>query len=129
MSDEFIQFRFPCAECIVRAACKNKPTNIDDLYMGYNKSCLTIPKLKDKKSYHKMLVECWINLGYDLFDKPEGYINKVPFSYIRAIHQMASIMQYMVNSTSWREGTLYSFDKTDINEKLKSINKLTNEGK
>lgn len=131
MSDEFIQFNFPCSDCIVRAACKNKPTEKGDLYIGYDNPCLALPNLKDK-SYHKMLIECWANLGHDLLntvkksEEPEGINkdNKVPSTYIRAMHQMTSIIQYMVNSTSWREGALYPFDKIDINEKLKSINKL-----
>jgi len=126
MSDKFIQFRFPCTDCLVRAACKNKPTEKDDLYIGNGKTCLTLPKL-NHKSYHKMLIECWANFGFDLLDnvqkreEPAGVNkdNNIPSGYVRAMHQMASTLQYMVNSTSWSEGKLFPFDKYEINEKLK----------
>ena len=125
MSDKFIQFVFPCTECIVRAACKNKP-NKKDLYGGNGKPCLALPKVKDK-SYHKMLIECWANLGFDILnhisklEHPMGVNkdNQVPASYIRAMYQMSKVIEYMVNSTSWREGKLLPFDKMELDEKLK----------
>lgn len=127
MSNEFIQFTFPCTDCIVRAACKNKPTAKEDLYSGISRPCLALPSYKEDKSYHKMLVECWANLGWTILEaiqkreEPPGTNkdNKVPSSYIRAMHQMASTIQYMVNSTSWHEGKLLPFDQWEINEKLK----------
>lgn len=126
MSDEFIQFTFPCGECIVRAACKDKPTAKEDLYGPAGKLCLALPKIKDK-SYHKMLIECWANLGFNLLNHvsklelPIGVNkdNQVPSSYIRAMHQMTKAIGYMVNSTSWREGKLLPFDKMELDEKLK----------
>ena len=125
MSDEFIQFNFPCTDCIVRAACKNKP-NKKDLYRGGSIPCLALPNVKDK-SYHKMLIECWANLGCSILNHvsklelPIGVNkdNQVPASYIRAMHQMTKAIGYMVNSTSWREGQLLPFDKMEIDEKLK----------
>ena len=126
MSDQFIQFAFPCADCIVRASCKDKPIKKKDLYRSVGKPCLTLPAITDK-SYHKMLIECWINLGFDLLEnvqKREGIEgvntdNQVPSSYIRAMHQMANALQYMINSASWREGKLLPFDKFEVNQKLK----------
>lgn len=126
MSDEFIQFDFPCSDCIVRAACKYKPTAKDDLYGGAGLPCLALPMVKEK-SYHKMLIECWANLGFDLLQNVQkrnstakiNIDNKVPSAYIQAMHQMASTIQYMVNSTSWHEGKLLPFDQWEINKKLK----------
>ena len=125
MSDEFIQFNFPCTDCIVRAACKYQPSK-KDLYRRGSIPCLALPKVEDK-SYHKMLIECWANLGFNILNHvsklelPIGVNkdNQVPASYIRAMHQMTKAIGYMVNSTSWREGQLLPFDKMEIDEKLK----------
>lgn len=126
MSDEFIQFDFPCSDCIIRAACKYKPTAKDDLYGRAGLPCLALPFVKEK-SYHKMLIECWANLGFDLLNHvsklefPIGVNkdNQVPSSYIRAMQQMTKAIGYMVNSASWREGELFPFDKLEIDKKLK----------
>jgi len=128
MSQEFVQFTFPCSDCIVRAACKDQERlTVKDLYNTKSAKCLTIPKLEDDKSYHKVLMECMANLFKDIMgsvQKDEDPIgvnkeNKLPYRYVTLFYQMACAMQYMVNSTSWKIGELKDFDRDEINRKLK----------
>ena len=70
MSAEFIQFIFPCKECLVRAACKEKPDNVAEKKVLFNDNsdprCLAVPKLPLDVTYHKGVLECWAVLGSEL---------------------------------------------------------------
>ena len=73
MSENFVQFIFPCKDCLVRAACKENPDNeaIKHLYKDNRHRCLAVPKLPPNVSYHKGLLECMANLGAELINAVE----------------------------------------------------------
>ncbi len=138
MSEEFIEFRFPCPECLVRAACQQKgrlpkaekKLTEDDLYDAKDSACITVPSYNfDKKSYEKMFMECMANMnkrmmnsvGNNENDDGSNATTGVPMEYIRLFQIMSEAMQYIVNSTSWETGKLQKFDKDEINGKLKRI--------
>ncbi len=131
MSKEFVQFTFPCSTCLVQAACKDKPVKKEDLYDAVKScKCLTLPAFDPTSmTYHKMMMECYSNFGPDLMNhvqksySPSGVEthNSIPVRFMQIMIQMTAVMQYMVNSTSWREGDLKAFDKHEINLKLKGL--------
>jgi len=131
MSEEFIQYYFPCNECLVQAACKDRDniSSVKNHIKGINHSLpsLGIPKFEEGKSYPKGLLECWANIVKDIMDRVsrEDINNgrkttkdQMPTQYVHVMIDVAAIMCYMVNSTSWREGELFDFDRDEIKRKL-----------
>lgn len=134
MSSEFIQFQFPCTDCIVRAACKEKPKDerLKHLLIRQNTiPCLALPRIfPELKPYQKGLVECWANIGVDILcrmhktEDPKTSTeinNNIPMQYLILMGQMSYILQWIINSTSWEEGSLKQFDRDEINRKLKVL--------
>ena len=132
MSKKFIEFRFPCGECLVQAACKEKAIGkIDELLRHNDLPCLTIPRYNPNEiAYHKVLLECWANMGRDVIghmskmEEPETKtekVNNIPMQYFTVISRIVGVLTYMVNSKSWVEGQLYSFDYYEIKSKLSRI--------
>jgi hypothetical protein len=131
-SSEFVQFNFPCADCLVRAACKEQPKNevIKHLYDKNAPRCLAIPELPPDVAYIKGLLECWANLGATIINNMQKSEDphtsmethsKIPMQYIMLMGQMAYLFQWIVNSTSWDLGILQGFDKQEIRIKCKGI--------
>ena len=132
MSSNFVQFNFPCKDCLVLAACKDKPNDetIKHLFDAHNPRCLTIPKFPSKVAYSKGLLECWANLGVGITNNmrktedPQTCSetnNNIPMQYIILLGQIANLMQWVVNSTSWDEGVLRDFDHAEVKRKCKTI--------
>lgn len=134
MSNEFVQFIFPCTECLVRAACKDKVKNNDNntihLYDNVNPRCLAVPKLSQDVTYMKGLIECCINLGTSIQNsmrKTEDphtcreTNNNIPMQYVILMGQIAYLLQWIINSQSWSDGILHEFDRIEIKNKLKAI--------
>ena len=131
MSEEFIQYMFPCHECLVQAMCKEYDGIKKDLKdIGENVPSLAVPIFdQTKKSYHKGLMECWANMGRSIMNKvskweePIGHQkhDNLPLKYIQILWAMSQIMCHMVNSTSWEEGKLYEFDRTEIKHRLSKL--------
>jgi hypothetical protein len=132
MSAEFVQFNFPCKDCLVRAACKEKPKNesITHLYDNHSPRCLTVPKFPPDVAYIKGLLECWANLGVVLVS--QGIKQETPYTsietqknismtYMILISHMSNLLQWIVNSTSWRDGKIHDFDIDEIRSKCKLI--------
>jgi len=131
MSSDFVEFIFPCKDCIVTAACKNKPENeaIKHLYDS-NPRCLAVPVLPPDVTYMKVLIECWVNIGTRILNnmsKSEDpktcreTNNNIPMQYVMMMGQMANLLQWMVNSTSWEKGILHDFDAREIRLKSKHV--------
>ncbi len=131
MSEEFIQYIFPCNTCLVQAACQDRKRareSVKDLM--HNVPSLGVPKF-DNKSYHKGLIECIVNIQkqiIDRVDKTEDLddFNKqtkdnLPMKYIHVMISMSNILCHMVNSTSWREGELFDFDRIEIKKRLSQL--------
>jgi hypothetical protein len=133
MSAEFIQFIFPCKDCLVRAACKEKPKNNESIIHLYDVDaarCLTLPKFPSKVAYTKGLLECWANIGVGIINRMQKTEdpqtcsetnNKIPMQYVMLMGQMSYLLQWMINSTSWERGELQDFDRQEIRLKCKSI--------
>lgn len=134
MSEAFIQFTLPCETCIVQSMCKDK-SRMDDVKIHRSvKTCLALPDWDiNEKIYIKGLIECWLNLGCDIsqklmrikLDNKLKYLNdqntSIPNQYLDFLFVIANALQWMINSTSWREGKLYKFDSFEIKEKLKYL--------
>jgi len=129
MSEEFIQFRFPCNECLVQAACKDRKRvkqQVKEIMQDV--PSLGVPRFKNK-SYYKGLIECLINIQKQVVDKVsrnKGADNKqeqdnLPMQYVHLIISMSDILCHMINSTSWREGELFEFDRMEIKQRLTQL--------
>lgn len=126
-SEKFYQLPFPCKSCLVQACCMRGET-LSRLHFE-NSTTLAVPKV-DGKSYHKALIECWANLGFDIFIGTD-YIksfsgnvvlkHNIPVKIFSLMKDLSYLVQYMVNSTSWRNGKLEDFDIKEINEKLEVL--------
>lgn len=133
MSEEFITFNFPCRECIVRATCKTIPTEkpIRDLFDQGSVRCLAMPLIDtEDMTYTKVLIECWANFGHKIIcqmsktEDPRTSMetnNQVPMQLVSMLGHLVGLAQWIVNSTSWREGTLQDFDRREINLKSKVL--------
>ncbi|MCK5608650.1 hypothetical protein KAR91_42615 [Candidatus Pacearchaeota archaeon] len=132
MSEEFIQYYFPCNECLVQAACKdrNNITSVKNYIKGINHSLpsLGLPKFEEGKSYHKGLIECWANIGKDMMDRVPrsedingAQKDDLPMRYVHIMISMAEVMGYMIHSASWREGKTFDFDRDEIKRKLSHL--------
>jgi len=138
MSEEFIQYMFPCFECLVQAACRDydrlkivkdrKKIKIGNIRS--DRPSLAVPVFDPNvKSYHKGVMECWANMGASLMDKvskeedpiKHQKVDNLPMSYVHVLQAMAQIMCHMVNSTSWREGELFEFDQVEIKRRLSKL--------
>ena len=131
-SEDFIQFNFPCKDCLVRAACQDKPGNdqIKHLYDMDNPRCLAIPKFNsDEKTYMKALIECMANLFPTVINNMQKSEdpqtsrethNNIPMQYVIMLGQMTALMQWIVNSTSLDIGELQDFDRFEVNKKSKN---------
>lgn len=131
MSSNFVQFNFPCKDCLVLAACKNTPKNNESIKYLYDNDaprCLAVPKLPLDITYHKGILECWANLGVmfvnglQLSENPKTcreMHNNIPMQYVSMLGHMSGLIQWIVNSTSWEKGILQDFDKVEVNLKAK----------
>lgn len=123
---EFIEVDFPCKTCITQAMCQ---------YVKYleamvkRSKILAVPDFDENKAtYHRVLIECWVNLGNQILRNTTKIVasnNKtaknhgVPFDHLILISKMAALMEYIIHSASWRDGQVYQFDKVKINRDLK----------
>jgi len=128
MSETFIEYVFPCKDCIVRAAC-SKSTTPESIQR--NGLSLAIPVFEQGKTYHKGIMECWANLGKKILDKVSKTENSdgkqrdnLPIKYVFLLAQMTNIICYTINSTSWREGQVYQFDRDEIRKNLNILSRM-----
>lgn len=121
MSKEFIQFEFPCKECLVRAACQEKPAKLSDLLEQMRTRCLSMPNYDDKNpknSYSKTFLECWANIGWTAIGRIKSEdANKIPPKYIDFLIETIGLIQWIVNSSSWEDGTQHDFDLHEARRK------------
>ena len=122
MSESFIQVTIPCKNCLVAAACQDKKKLNDDIY----DSMLAISKFDlSKKIYRKGLIECWANLGWNIISnmRDTEVKNKTKESipeFMDLLIELTALLQWMVNSTSWKKGQKFGFDKTEITRRLEA---------
>jgi len=131
MTEEFIQYTLPCTTCIVQAACKDND-KIKQHDINLSRPSLSLPIFKDK-SYHKGILECMLNLQKQIMDKVsrtediedfnKQEVDKLPMQYIHILIDMSAILCHIVNSTSWREGELFEFDRYEIKRRLTRLSR------
>jgi hypothetical protein len=130
MSHKFIEFGFPCNECLVAAACKDKKRikNEDLLDRTGGVRCLALPAFDHNTSSHqKMLIECLAKMLCRITpDLNEDRNMKIPQGYRHFLIQYLSVLEWITNSTSWRENfdEVKYFDREEIKFKLKHIGKF-----
>jgi hypothetical protein len=103
-------------------------TSIEKL-KNLRKFALIIPDL-DKSRYQKELVSCCVNLlkqcadclsynkgGWDSTLSTEG----VDIDLTGIIRELSGILQYIVNSSSWRDEVFHNFDKLELSIRLKGL--------
>ncbi len=131
MSEKFYQYYFPCVECIVRPICKDKERMMEDIKIRGDVPSLGIPRWDyEKKSYHKGLLECTVNILRDITDKVSRTEPKdraameqdnIPMAYVHTLIDMADMMCHMINSTSWRKGELQEFDRIELKSRADKL--------
>ena len=127
MSQNFIEFTFPCKECLVAAACRERKTiktkDLVDAMTGSGIRCLALPMYDDRSSYQKNFIECVANIAWRVTNQLNEDRNmKIPEQYRHFLIEYLGVFQYIINTTSWRENLkeVASFDKNEIKRKLKT---------
>lgn len=94
------------------------------------------PQVDTTKTYKKTAMECLINLLHEFatdsslnncsndtsMNPPMGRINNdgIPVELMVDVRACVNTLQYIINSSSWREGKAYEmFDKFEIDRKLR----------
>ena len=133
---EFIEFVFPCTDCLVTAACKDRKrvSNKDLLDRTNVIRCLALPEYDRKISSHtKMLLECLSQMSWRVGQKLNDEkgdspltTKKIPVAYRHFLIEYLSIFEWITNSTSWRENfnEIADFDKFEIRQKLKTVGSM-----
>ena len=124
-SVKFRQINIPCATCLVTASCEDKDRTIQeiekfpmfDFLLGLQKWD------ESKKVYRKGLIEAWANMGWDMFSNMrttefKDLPKEVSPEFLDLLIELAGLIQWIINSTSWRNGEKQDFDITEIKRKL-----------
>ena len=132
MSQEFVQFGFPCTDCLVAAACRDKENvrnkDLLDHSGGGGIRCLALPTYdKETSSHSKSLLECVANVIWNTaceLNQDRGM--KIPTGYRHFLIAYLGIFQYVINTTSWDHNLeqIADFDKFEIRNKIKTAMKL-----
>lgn len=126
MSYEFIEVDFPCKTCLTQAMC----AYVERLEKKVKRpKVLAVPEHDEKDTYHKVLLECWVNLGNAIHRNTTVIVasnntvlkHEVPSKHFMLIRQMAELMEYIIHSASWRTGEIQEFDSIEINRRLKQM--------
>ena len=124
MNQKFITVPIPCKDCLVQAACKKKiPIKVDDFYQ----TAILVPKWNEKeKVYKKGLIECWVDMGTKIRQRkdhkfPQDFPQHAQIAFLDALIEIINFLEYIVDSTSWRDGKRYQFDIDDLKEKLERV--------
>jgi hypothetical protein len=125
-SEEFIQINnIPCKECLVQSMCRDKKY-IDREMERYKlfEFLLALRRWDEsKKVYRKGLIEAWANLGWTIFrnlrtSEFSELPGKVAPVYLDLLIELSALIQWIINSSSWREGEKFDFDITEIKNRL-----------
>ena len=125
---DFIEFVFPCDDCLVSAACKDKKRitkkDLLDQKTG-SVRCLAMPNfdpLSLDTCLAKVFISCMANMAWKFADhlRNEDRSKGIPEEYRHFLIDYLAILQYVVNTTSWVGGMekVADFDKDEIRRKL-----------
>jgi hypothetical protein len=123
MSQDFIEFTFPCSDCLVAAACRErKDIKKKDLVDQDRTRCLALRAFDPKtSSYQKSFLEQMANITWRFAcELNEDRDMKIPEQYRHFLIEYLGIFQYIINTTSWRENLplVEEFDKDEVKRKL-----------
>lgn len=125
-SRRFKQINVPCVTCLVAASCEDKKRIEDTLSKGeYYSFLLGLEKWDEsQKVYRKGLIEAWANLGWDIFGNLRtSEFRDIPKpaapEFLDLLIELSSLIQWIVNSQSWRDAEKHGFDITEIQSKLR----------
>jgi hypothetical protein len=130
VSQDFIQFGFPCTDCLVAAACQDKKLieKKDLLDFPGGIRCLALPVFDTETSSHqKSLLECVANVIWDTAcSLNEDRNMQIPEQYRHFLMEYLGIFQYIINTTSWNSNInpVADFDKFEIRRKMKTAMKI-----
>lgn len=119
-SQKFTQVSIPCKDCLVKAACKDKPRLSEDIFAFM----LVMKKWDEKqKVYRKGLIECWANMGWDIFSSMRSSeFDEIPKNlapqFVDVLIELSSLIQWIIHSTSWQKGEKFDFDIAEIKRKI-----------
>jgi hypothetical protein len=122
---DFIEFVFPCDQCLVSAACKDKKQitikDFNDRNGGVR--CLALPSFDSTQdSLAKVFVSCVAGITTRFADHFRNEEQSVGVSeeFRHFLIDYFAILQHIANSTSWRERTdgIADFDKRELKLKL-----------
>lgn len=124
-SEKFEQINIPCKDCLVQAMCDDKKA-IENITKGYDLFDFMLALRKwdeSKKVYRKGLIEAWANLGWKIFEniRTDSFRDLPPEVspvYLDALMELAGVIQWIINSTSWRKGQKFDFDIVQIEHKI-----------
>jgi len=124
-SVKFRQINIPCATCLVAASCQDKARTykeldrfpLFDFLLGLQKWDET------KKVYRKGLIEAWANLGWDIFSNMrttefKELPQEIAPQFLDLLIELSGLIQWVINSTSWRCGEKQVFDISEIKSKI-----------
>lgn len=89
---------------------------------------LMLPRIDG--NYNKRLTECAVNLLEQCasslkYNKPDMNSNKTEHDIDRELQSivkdLAGTLQYIVNSSSWRNGEYHGFDRFEIDKRLRRL--------
>ena len=131
MSQEFIQFVFPCKDCLVQAICKDKDHMNSVTNLDKDKVMLGVPLFETGTPYFKGLMECWVNLGSTIIQSLSKDTIKntlhtadgIPIPFAQMLLSLPYVLRYMINSTSWVDGQLYEFDEDILKRRIITLSK------
>ena len=79
---------------------------------------------ESKKVYRKGLLEAWANMGWDILSNMRtSEFNEIPNhaspEFLDLLIELSSLIQWVINSQSWKDGEVHDFDQFEIKAKLK----------
>jgi hypothetical protein len=115
MSEKFIEVFFPCEECLIKAICSDYKYlhNKDDIIAS--PWLMVFPK-PTEKSPRKLAFECCFNFINRIVSYTESKDDVVSIDFIIEI---GNLLEYLINSRSWKDNVMYDFDRLEISSRLR----------
>jgi hypothetical protein len=124
MSEEFKNVIIPCKDCLVLAACQDVKIIKETLNTTFPHMLVMEKWDTNKKCYKKGIMECWANLGWDIFSSIRTYefagMKSSAPVLLNLFVELTALMQWIVNSTSWERGETFDFDISEIKKRIQT---------
>jgi len=132
VSHDFIEFVFPCTDCLVAAACRDRKQIKKLDFLDYPSAngirCLALQQYDTTSNSHeKALLESVANITWRIAGRlNEDRGMKIPEQYRHFLMEYLAVFQYILNTTSWNSNVnpVAEFDKFEIRNKMKTAMKM-----